>query len=134
MRAWAVAVTTTVTVHEPLAGTVRFDRVSAVWPATKTLPAAPTQVPPAAPAAETAMFVSASVKPAAVSAVPLVLASVKVIVDVPSALIVAGAKALAIVGTAAFTVRVAMFGRRARHRLGRRLRRPGRCARPERRS
>ena len=128
-------VTTTVTVHEPLAGTVRLESVSAVWPAAKALPAAPAQVPPAAPAAAIAMFVSVSVKPAEVSAMPLVLASVKVIVDVPSASIVDGAKALAIVGAAAVTVSVGDVGRGPRHRLRpRRRRRSGCCARPECRS
>ncbi len=102
-------VTTTVTVHEPLAGMVRLDSASEVCPAVRALPAAPAQVPPASPAAKIAMFASVSVNPAEVSAAPLVLASVKVIVDVPSALIVAGANAFAMVGVAALTVRVAML-------------------------
>ena len=55
--------TTTVTVHEPLAGIVSPVKASAVWPAVKLLPAAPAQVPPAAPLALIAMPASVSVKP-----------------------------------------------------------------------
>src|SRR5512139_1096783 len=58
--------TTTVTVQEPLAGIVRLDTARAVCPAVKPLPAAPAQVPPAAPAALTCMLASVSVKAAAV--------------------------------------------------------------------
>ena len=44
-------VTTTVTVQEPFAGMVSPVNASAVWLVVKVLPAAPTHVPPAAPAA-----------------------------------------------------------------------------------
>src|SRR5207253_2424807 len=102
-------VTTKVTVHEPLAGIVRPVMLSAVCPALSALPAAPVHVPPAAPAALMRMLASVSVKPALVSATPLVLAIVSVTVEVPSAAMLAGAKALAIVGTAAVTVRFAVL-------------------------
>ncbi len=64
---------------------------------------APAQVPPALPLAAMAIDASVSVKAAAVSARGLGLASVKVMVEVPSAAIVAGANALAIVGGAVTT-------------------------------
>ena len=55
------------------------------------------------------MFTSVSVKVAPVKAIPLVLLKVKVIVDVPPMAMDAGAKALAIVGATAVTVRFAVL-------------------------
>ena len=99
-------VTTTVTVQLPLAGMVMPLKASAVWLAVKLLVFAPTQVPAAAPVAFTRMLTRVSVKLALVSATPLVLARVKVMVEVPSALIVVGRKALLMVGVAAPTVKL----------------------------
>ncbi len=93
----------------PLAGIVRPVSVSAVAPAAKLFPDAPVQVPPAAPAALICMFASVSVKFAPVTATPLLFDSVKVIVLVPLAAIEVGAKALAIVGATAVTVRFAVL-------------------------
>ena len=68
-----------VTVQLPAAGMVRPAKVSVpVCAAVKLFDEAPTQVPPAAPAAETAMLVSVSVKVAAVSATLLGFVIVKV--------------------------------------------------------
>ena len=101
--------TTTDTVQLPLSGIVRPVKVSAVWPFTKLLPPAPAQVPPAACAPEMVMFVRVSLKPAAVRLMPFMLLSVKVMVEVVPWSMVAGPKALAMVGDAAVTVNWAVL-------------------------
>ena len=73
-------VTTIETVQLLFRGIVRPLKVSAVWPLAKLLPPTPAQVPPAVCAPETAKFVNVSLKPAEVRFMPLLLASVKVIV------------------------------------------------------
>src|SRR6476469_6819017 len=92
----AVARTTTVTVQASDAGTESPVNESAVWPATKLLPPAPAQVPPALPAASITMPESASVKDAPVSAIGFGLVMVKVMVLVPPSETVAGEKPLEI--------------------------------------
>ncbi len=101
-------VTTTVTVQLPLAGMVTPLKVSAVCPLVKLLLLAPVQVPPAFCAPLIAIFASVSVNVAPVSAVLLLLDSVKVIVLVPPGLIWLGANALAMVGRAT-TVRLTVL-------------------------
>ena len=73
--------TCTVTVQLPLAGMVRPLKERLVAPAVNELPAAPVQVPPAAPVAKICIPVSASVKATEVSAAALLLARVMVSVD-----------------------------------------------------
>ena len=71
---------------------------------------APVQLPAAKPAALMLMLTSVSVKLAAVNAMALVLLKVKVIVEVPSAAIDVGRKALAMVaGSTAATTRFAVL-------------------------
>ena len=101
--------TTTVTVHDDDAGMVSPVNERLVWPAAKKLPPVPAQVPPAAPAAAIDMLASVSAKFAAVSAMACGLAIVKVRVEVPSAAMEAGAKALAIAGATAVTVSTAVL-------------------------
>ena len=105
-------VTITVTVQEPLAGTVSPVNASAVAPAVKPLLPAPAQLPPAGPVELMAIPLSVSVKAPAVSGTPSVFARVNVMVDVAPAAMVEGENAFAIVGAAAFTVRVAVFDAR----------------------
>jgi len=100
-------VTAKVTVQEPLAGIVMPVKPRAVAPAASVFGAVPTQVPPTAPPTAL-MFVSVSVKAAAVSAEAFELLKVKVAVEVPPGVIVPGANALAIVGGAT-TVRLAVL-------------------------
>ena len=94
----AVPRTTTVTVHESDAGTVRPENASAVWPAAKLLPAAPAHVPPAAAAVSITMPESVSVNAPAVSAKAFGFVSVNVIVLVPPSGTLAGEKPFASVG------------------------------------
>src|SRR5204863_293297 len=111
-----VAVTSTVTVHEPAvtpvpAGMLRVaGSVMAEPPAAApTAPAPPQLVVAFGVAAITTPAGSVSVSVAVSAAADvLLLVSVIVSVDVPPAAIVAGAKALATVGAAAFTVRFAL--------------------------
>src|SRR5438445_651766 len=96
------------TVQLPAAGIVIPLKFNAVAPpATRLFGVVPAHVPVTAP--PTALiFVSASVNEAPVSALGLVLPSVKVTVLVPPEVIVVGLNALAIVG-AAKTVRLAVL-------------------------
>ena len=106
-------VTTNVTVQLPgvapaAAGMVRPEIETAVWPLVRLLLPAPAHVPPAACAPEIDIAPRASVNEAAVNAVALALEIVRVTVLVPSAAMVVGENALAMVGATAFTVRFAL--------------------------
>jgi hypothetical protein len=100
-------VTAKVTVQELLAGIVMPVKPRAVAPAASVFGVVPTQVPPTAPPTAL-MFVSVSVKAAAVSAEAFELLKVKVTVDVPPGVIVPGANDFAIVGGAT-TYRLAVL-------------------------
>src|SRR5476649_637352 len=90
-------------------GMVRPEKVSApVWPAVKVLYEAPAQVPPAAPAAETARLVSVSPKVPPVSAMLLGLVRVKVMMLVPPCAIEVVPKALAMVAGCTTTRRAVL--------------------------
>ena len=91
-------VTTTVTVQLLLAGMVIPLRIKLVWPFARLLPPAPTQVPLALCPPLMAMLVRLSVKLALVITTLFGLFNVKVIVEVPPAVIGLGTKALAMVG------------------------------------
>ncbi len=101
--------TTTVTVQELFAGMVNPVNESAVWLAVSMLLLAPVHVPPAAPAASMNMLLKVSVNAPLVSATPLVLLMVKVMVLVAPKAMLAGPKALVMLGATAVTVRLAVF-------------------------
>jgi hypothetical protein len=98
------------TVQLPLAGIVRPAKESnPPWLAVKALPDAPVHVPPAAPVALMNMPARVSLKAAPVRAMPLLLAIVKSICDVPPSEMVLGVNDLAMVGTTDVTVNVAVL-------------------------
>ena len=106
-----VLFTLKVKVQLPLAGMVRPVMAMAVWLLAKLLLAAPAHVPPAVWTPAIDILVSVSVKLAPVSAIPLVLVNVNVIVlaVTPSLGMTVGRNALAMDGETPTTVRFAVL-------------------------